>query len=138
MASVGGFWYRQYSSAGPLDDCWWCVTGSKWDVLAGALEPPAGPLFRGGKGRATGRAGCLTGTAIITGGDAVGNGAYMCVEDHVACLGSWWVVGGERGICLALRGEGVIPGCTGEKAEAREVESWESCCAFFRGESTVR
>lgn len=88
MTCIGGFWYWQYSSAGPLNNCWWCVRGSKWDMLAGALGPQFGPLFRGGKGRATGRAGCLTGTAIMTGGDAVGNGAYMWVEDHVACPGS--------------------------------------------------
>lgn len=114
-----------------MDDCWWCVTGTKWEELAGALGPQVGPLFRGGRGRATGRAGCLTGTAITTGADVAGNGAYMWAEDQVACLGSSWAVGGERGICLTLRGGGATPGCTGEKAEAREVESWESCWAFF-------
>lgn len=93
------------------------------------LEGALGPLFRGGRGRATGRPGCLT--AITTGGDAAGKGAYMWAEDQVACLRSCWDVGGERGICLMLRGGGTTPCCTGEKAEAREVDSWESCWAFF-------
>lgn len=36
-------------------------------------------------------------------------------------------VGGDRGICLTFREGRVPPGCTGEKAEAREVESCENC-----------
>lgn len=95
--------------------------------MAGALDRP---LLGGSRGRATGSGGCLRGTGMTTGGEEGGWGAYMWAEDHVLCLGSSWreAVGGDRGICRTLReGGGVAPGCTGEKAEAREVESCESC-----------
>lgn len=93
---------------------------------------------------------CFPGMAIMTGGEADGGAwAYICCSweaDQVPCLGGsmlsccwscwwwWWrwraAVGGDRGIWRAWRPMVVTPVCTGEKAEAREVESWEESWAL--------
>lgn len=92
---------------------------------------------------------CFTGMAIITGGEEEGFiWVYICCKweaDQVPCFGGSMMscccscccrrrcraaVGGDRGIWRTCRPWVFTPAWTGEKAEAREVESWEESWAL--------